>query len=382
MSTAMRIARFFRSTPKAVPDVGRTLFIELSEMGSAILADSAMRKLREKSGSELYFVIFQQNAESLELLRTIPTANIFCLRTHNFRVLAIDVFRFMRWCWKKKITTVIDLELYSRFTALVSVLSGSKFRVGFDAHFDEGFYRGHLINYPVRYNAHVHISVNFMSLVNKAMGLYPTPYPTTYVQQEDLCPAKAEISQTESEEVAKILNDLLPAWKEYTIVLFNINASDMLPQRRWLPENFVKTAAILLAGKEDICVIATGMECEKDYVQTFVNQVDSPRCVNAAGLFTLRQLVGLYYLSKCMLTNDSGPAHFASVTPLKTFVLFGPETPALYMPLGNTEVFYAGLACSPCVSAANHRKTNCDNPLCMHCITVEEVSERVLWGTV
>jgi ADP-heptose:LPS heptosyltransferase len=88
--------------------------------------------------------------------------------------------------------------------------------------------------------------------------------------------------------------------------------------------------------------------------------------VNSSGVFTFNELVPLYSISTLMLTNDSGPAHFASVTPLKVFVLFGPETPHLYLPLGgNAEPFYLGLPCSPCVSAANHRKTSCETRPCI-----------------
>jgi ADP-heptose:LPS heptosyltransferase len=79
-----------------------------------------------------------------------------------------------------------------------------------------------------------------------------------------------------------------------------------------------------------------------------------------------------------MLTNDSGPAHFASVTPLKVFVLFGPETPNLYLPIGgNAEPFYLGLPCSPCVSASNHRKTSCITRPCITGIEAAVVTERV-----
>ena len=85
----------------------------------------------------------------------------------------------------------------------------------------------------------------------------------------------------------------------------------------------------------------------------------SDRCINFAGAMSQEQLPALYTLALLMVTNDSGPGHFAAVTRMPTFVLFGPETPALYGPLGNTTPIFAGLACSPCVSAANHRKTPC-----------------------
>ena len=74
-----------------------------------------------------------------------------------------------------------------------------------------------------------------------------------------------------------------------------------------------------------------------------------------------------------MVTNDSGPGHFSAITTLKTFVIFGPETPALYGSLGNSTAIYAGLACSPCVSASNHRKTPCLDNVCLKVLTPARV---------
>jgi len=78
-----------------------------------------------------------------------------------------------------------------------------------------------------------------------------------------------------------------------------------------------------------------------------------------------------------MVTNDSGPGHFSSVTALHTVVLFGPETPALYGSLGKSIPITANLACSPCVSAANHRKTPCQDNVCMKSISVTEVIKQL-----
>ena len=101
--------------------------------------------------------------------------------------------------------------------------------------------------------------------------------------------------------------------------------------------------------------------------------VGNERCLNFAGMTSLAELTALYAVSSFMLTNDSGPAHFASVTDMPIFVLFGPETPAIYGPLGNMTPIYAGLACSPCVSATNHRKSACNDNVCLQVITVEQV---------
>jgi ADP-heptose:LPS heptosyltransferase len=75
-----------------------------------------------------------------------------------------------------------------------------------------------------------------------------------------------------------------------------------------------------------------------------------------------------------MVTSDSGPAHFASVADLKTFVFYGPETPRLYGSLSkNSTSIHAGLACSPCVSAYNQRSSACHDNVCMWTISSDEV---------
>lgn len=377
LSPFCRISDMVRGAKQKKPDTKRTLFIELSEMGSAIIADPAMRKLQQAGDNELYFVIFRKNYKSLEILRTIPPANIFKMNADNFFGLTADIFRFMIWCRRKKISTVIDLELFSRFTAILSLFSGARSRVGFSSLHDEGLYRGNLVNRKVRYNPHVHVAVNFMSLVNKALGLFDNAYATVPVSPGELALAKAEVTKDSLLNIKNKIRQICPDWKEEALVLLNANASDMLPQRRWPPENFAETGRQLLKRFQHIIIILTGAPAEKEYVQAVADQINDKRCINSAGYFSFDELVPLYSVSACMLTNDSGPAHFAAVTPLKVFVLFGPETPALYLPLGNAEPFYLGLPCSPCVSAANHRKTSCVTRPCITGISVSMVFEKM-----
>lgn len=375
LSIPIWIIDLFRSRKQ--PDARRTLFIELSEMGSAILVDPAMRKLKAQPDTELFFVIFKRNVKSLYLLDTIPRENIFMMRAGNMFELTLDTFRFIGWCWKNRITCIIDLELFSRFTAILSGLSLAGSRIGFGTLHDEGNYRGRIVNFPVRYNPHVHISVNFMALINTAIGLHDQPYPTHPVEPEELKLAQAEITEASKDTIKSKIRELYPAWTGERLVLINANASDLLPQRRWLPEYFVDVSRYLLETFEDVLLVATGAPAERSYVSKIVDEVDHPRFVNSAGTFQFEELVPLYSLSTLMLTNDSGPAHFSSVTPLKVFVLFGPESPSLYGPLGNAETFYLGLPCSPCVSATNHRKTTCTTRPCITGISPIWVRERL-----
>ncbi len=372
------LADRIRGARKTAPDTSRTLFIELSEMGSAVIVDPAMRKLHLEGQAEIYFAIFKKNYKSLEILKTVKEENVFKMNADNFVSLVMDVFRFMSWCRKKKISTVIDLELFSRFTGLLSFFSGARSRIGFTNFHDEGLYRGHIVNRAVRYNPHVHIGVNFISLVNKALDKFDNPYATIPVHPHELQLAKAIVLPEAIVNINAKIKQLFPVWKGEKIVLLNANASDMLPQRRWPQENFAMVASNLLEQHNNIVIIATGAPAEKEYVEEVVKKVNHPKCINSSGFFSFDELVPLYSVSTCMLTNDSGPAHFASVTPLKVFVLFGPETPHLYLPLGgNAEPFYLGLPCSPCVSAANHRKTTCITRPCITGIQPLSVLERM-----
>jgi len=80
------------------------LFIELSEMGSAILADPAMRKLQKKAGVRLHFAIFRKNKPSIDLLATISPENVYTIRENNFLFLMIDAIKFLYWTRRKKLT--------------------------------------------------------------------------------------------------------------------------------------------------------------------------------------------------------------------------------------------------------------------------------------
>src|SRR6266540_995962 len=82
--------------------------------------------------------------------------------------------------------------------------------------------------------------------------------------------------------------------------------------------------------------------------------------------------------SAILVTNDSGPAHFASMTPIRVVTLFGPETPALFAARSpNATALWAGIACSPCVNAYNNRQSVCRNNVCMQAITVYDVFKEV-----
>jgi len=352
------------------------LFIELSEMGSAVLADPAMRKLQGASGAALHFAIFASNAASLRLLDTVPADNVFTIRDDGFLPLAADSLRLLVWTRRRGIDTCIDLELFSRYSALLTGLCGASKRIGFHAFHNEGLYRGEMLTRRVAFNPHIHIAKNFIALVNAALAEHEEiPFSKTAVDDEEIRLARARISERDRTAARKAIAAVHPGYEPSRdrVVLVNPNAGDLLPQRRWMPEHFVAVIRRVLDDYPDVLVLITGAPAEAADAETLAREVGHERCINFCGRTGFGQLPALYSIACLLLTNDSGPGHFSAVTDLPTFVLFGPETPALYHPLGNTKTLYAGLACSPCVSAWNHRKTPCRDNVCMRAITPEQV---------
>lgn len=383
VSPLVRLSDWLSAVPLTRPR--RVLFVELSEMGSAILVDPAMRQALAH-GANIYFLIFSSNRPSLDLLKTVPQAHIFTIDSSNLWRLLIDTIQFLIWSRRQQIDTVIDLELFSRFTALLSGMSGASRRVGYHRFHVEGLWRGSMLTHCVQYNPHIHIAKNFLSLVYAAFSeVAETPFSKIVIADEAVSLATAHVERSQIEAIADRLGACaLRADIEYRLgrdplFLVNVNASELLIQRRWPQRHFSALVHMLEQRWPRSLILLTGSPSEVSYVGEVHRAANATRALNFAGEIRFQELPALYRLADLMVTNDSGPAHFAAVTQLKTVVLFGPETPLLYSPLNPLSVAVsAHLACSPCVSAGNHRKTACRDNVCMQQISVEEVFRAVV----
>jgi len=370
---------FYRDpeTPK------KLLFIELSEMGSAILVDPAMRNAQAR-GAEIFFLIFKSNRASLTLLNTVKHENIFTIDSSSLGGLIKDTLRFLIVARRHRIDTVIDLELFSRFTALLTGLCGARRRVGYHIFHGEGLWRGFMLTRKVHYNPHIHITKNFLSLIHAAFAKeIEVPFSKIQIPDSEVRLEQAVINPAALEKVRERIEKLSKeSGVQYTagksrLILINPNASDLLPQRRWAQQRFSELIQAVHEKYPEDLILITGSPAEFAYVEKVRTVANIKNALNFAGQVSFAELPPLYTLSDVMVTNDSGPGHFSAVTPLRTVVLFGPETPALYGSVGSSIAITANLACSPCVSAANHRKTPCHDNVCMQAITVNQVLEKV-----
>lgn len=367
---------------KPLPAPRRVLIIKLSEMGSTVLAYPALEELKRRiPGVELFFLVFKNNAAIVEALGVVPAANIITVDYGSLDRLLIGGFRAVKRLFIERIDTTIDMDFFSRLTALVGMLVCRGNRIGFHRYNDEGLYRGNLLTHRVLYSPHIHTSAAFMALV-KSLSESPgdEPHYRGPIDPSDLTLA---LYTPDRSDAASVWNKLAAAGlrqnSNATIILINPNSSDIFPLRKWPLDYFAELCQRLLSELPHCWLVITGVASEGKDAQFIRNRVQSPRCVDFTGQTSFRELLALYGIASLMITNDSGPAHFAALLSLPTIVLFGPETPRLYSPMGDRhKAVYADFACSPCVSVYNSKKSPCSDNRCLQAIRPERVLQEAL----
>jgi ADP-heptose:LPS heptosyltransferase len=360
-----------------VSDVKRILFVKPAEMGSTILLYPSLCRARELwPESELFFLVFSENRDAVNLLINMPSANVFTIRSDTLSHFFYDSIRHIFALRRKKIDAAIDLEFYSRAAAILTALVGARYSAGYERYTMEGLYKGNLLTHPVQYNCHIHTAAGFLLLI-EALSAQSRQVPLVkvpVVPRESLAMPPFNPTRPEKDAVWKIIQE---ANKRITpvsrLVILNANASDLMPLRKWPLENYISLARKLMT-LPDVIIVLTGVASETKKAEEIVREIGGERVASITGRTSLRSLVTLYTISALMVTNDSGPSHFASLTDMPSITLFGPETPEIYGPLGASKVaIVSNLACSPCVSSYNHRRSPCDDNVCMKSITVESV---------
>jgi len=374
------LRRIFESAgPPGPRQVRRILFVKFAEQGSTVLAYPAIHHAIDMVGREnVYFVVFEDNRFILDAMEVIPAENVIALSAHSPFALALSALRAVRRVRKIRIDAVVDMEFLTRFSAMLTFTTGAKTRVGFHTFFGDGPYRGDLMTHRLLYNPHLHTSEMFDAMV-EALSRDPAVLPTfDFTPSVNLPLPRFRPSPSEVAEIDALLQRENPRIGSAPLILLNPNASDLLPLRRWPPLRYVELARRLLERYPELFIGFTGGPSEAGPNNRLADEVGSSRVIPLAGKTTLRQLLVLYTRSEVLVTNDSGPAHFASITPTRVVTLFGPETPALFAARSpNATVLWAGIACSPCVNAYNNRQSVCRNNLCMQAITVDDVFEKV-----
>ena len=342
----------------------RILFIELSELGSIILASPAISLIKKKyPQAELFFLTFKDKREVVLFLSAFPERNVFTIRNDNLFIFLLDTLRCILALKREKIDTIIDLELFLRFTSIISYLIYAEKRIGFHSYNIKGLYRGNLYSHKVAYNHYQHISYNYINLVQ---ALY-VPYSEQGIllrKKQYKAPLLLQAKDYYNKNILLKLSPRLVSLLENggQLIIMNFGSEDSIGVRVWPLDKYFSLAVRLLE-EENNTVVAVG---KGNYA---ADMFQHPRFFNFIDKTSIRDLLALFSIANVFVSHDGGLVHLASCTKVYIVVLFGPETPVLYSPLTkNVKVIYKDFSCSPCLSAYNYRVSQCRNNLCLKTI--------------
>jgi ADP-heptose:LPS heptosyltransferase len=362
VSAWVRLTSPFTTPPKITGDARNILVILLSEMGSIVLAGPMFAELRRNyPRAKIHVLQLKKNQEVSKLLQLTEPENLHSLDDSSGGALIADILRVSMKMRRLKLDAVIDCELFSRVSALLSFSTGAPVRVGYTPHTQEGLYRGSFINHAIPYNPYQHISKQFLSLVDALQSDSTMPRNKAAAIRELPLETGLSVAFTDDELNAyqtKLRSDH-PATADRSLVLLYAGGG-ILPERAWPASHYARVAQGLCAAGYAVGLI--GLKDDAQLARDLLAQIRSDACIDLTGYTrSIRELLMLFHAARLLITNDGGPGHFATLTPIQTMVFFGPETGKLYGPLGKrNQILESGIACSPCLSAYNHRLTFCD----------------------
>jgi ADP-heptose:LPS heptosyltransferase len=354
-------------------DVRRILIILLSEMGALVLTRPMFDRLKETYPSATFYILCsEQNRQALELVDVVPAECVITIRSASVFAFTRDSFRAVRRMRALGLDAVLDLELFARVSAILAGLSGAPIRVGFHRFTQEGLYRGGFVNRPVLYNPYQHIAQQFVTLAD-AVGSTDVPRAKRLVRDSPLLLPPLLLRPGELDATRDSLYGRHPSIANRPLI-FLCPGAGLLPIRAWPVESFGVVAKHYVDLGYGVAIV--GLAADRELAQRIQRSCEHEACVDLTGFTkTMREVVVLLHLGILLITNDGGTGHFASLTPISSIVLFGPETPVLYGTLSPRAVnLHKPMSCSPCLTAYNHRRSPCDgNNICLQSISPDEV---------
>ena len=359
--TALQPLRWWRARRRPAGDVRRVLMIKFWGIGSLQLLTPAATALRHRRpGAELTLLTLAANRECAERLGVFDRVVVLDVAAARWMQVFARILRLVRELRRNRFQEVYDLEFFTRFSAVVSVLTGARRLVGFAS---TRVWRGGFHDERVPFNRYWHVARNFRVLVGGEDG--------RNVTAADLAPVRFD------ERDERALEQVLARYgvgPERPLAVLNPNAGTLSLERRWPPARFGELARRL--GDEDsLSVVLIGSRGERDYTEGAA-VTSGGRAANLAGELSAGALAALLARAAVVVSNDSGPMHLAAGLGAPTVGLFGPETPVMYAPLGlEVRALYRPPPCSPCINVHENKVSSCifGEPQCLVNIEVDEV---------
>lgn len=165
------------------------------------------------------------------------------------------------------------------------------------------------------------------------------------------------------------VDEILKSCGARKFIGFQMGASTV--SRQWFLQRWQELAEMILE-RTDAVIVLTGSPAERAMTAQLEDALKSPRLINAAGKFSLREAAALIARLDLLVTPDTGPLHVAAALKTPTIGLFAVASPVNSNPNFDENIhkfIKKPRTCSPCVGK------NCKFQECMLQIGAREVWE-------
>ena len=323
--------------------VGKILVIKPRAIGDVLLSTPVLPNLRDEFPQAKIDFLVEKFASM------VLNGNPFVNDVISFDTTKQSSASIIFGVKKNKYDLVIDLFGNPR-TAIITWFSGAKYRVGFP--FKWRKYAYNIIVAPRSGEVH-NIEFNLDAL--RRLGLQVKfKKPTFY------------INDTARNFATEFLDS--PGLSANKFITINIGGSWEI--KRWKTDKFIRLCRMIDSELNMPVVVLYGPSERKE-----AEAIAQSSKTILAPPTSLHEMGAIIEASRLLVTNDSGPMHIAAALNVPTLAIFGPTSPHLQGPYGNTSVIVRNetLECLEC----NLTKCPIGN-LCMTELEAETVFQSLL----
>lgn len=290
--------------------------------------------------AKIYYLTSKKNKAIFDIIRNVD--KVFTIDDAGIISMAFSTFNLIKNLLKIKVDIFMDLEVYSRYSTCISIMSCARNRYGFfrhDIHWHIGVY-----THMLYFNNQKNISEIYLQL---------SKYLTRSDNNYKSLPSFNFMEDNKKEVEDYFLKNLKRKEKDLYIGI-NANASELALERRYPPAYFTELIENLLNIK-NVYIFLIGSPSERQYLEKEIynklNAKNRDKVFLTAGLFSLNG--SIYLLSKfdLFITTDSGPLHFAYAQNINIISIWGPCSHFHYgiKNYKNDIAINTNAYCSPCI---------------------------------
>jgi ADP-heptose:LPS heptosyltransferase len=335
----------------------RLLFIKLMGLGSLIVASDAIAAMRRCYPDARFVLLADPN-----IAAAVGPFGIFdeihVVKTDHVPSTLLMMMRFFARTWTWRRLWVIDLEVYSKLTTVVALLTLAINRFGF--YLPPVPFRKYLNTHNVPFDQGAYLGGNYLTMARMVTG------------EASLAPAAPFVRSDDTDKPFIALN----------------NTCSGLADVRRLPDTVFAELCQWLLEHTPYRLVLLGSPEERPSIDRFIDgpalRQQKHRILNFAGAPGGFEAYYALLRGACafLVSIDSGPLHIARKLGLPTISIWGPTDPANYLPLSLAEkdrhrYLYSGVSCSPCIHRHSRLPCGGDN-ICMKTISSAAIVGKII----